>query len=440
VTSGATAEVARGARRDVSALGRLLRGVAVTLLPVLASLYVGAVTFGGTLLPWRPVMVDLDVYRQAGAALLAGQDVYALPGQLPFLYPPFAALLAVPLALLPAGLVQILWTAAGALAVVAVVHRFGLTGWRLSLVATAVVVLVEPVSQTLAFGQVGIFLVALVVLDLVPGPRVLKRRLLPEGVLTALAAAIKLTPAIFVVYLLAVRRWRAAGVAVATGAAVTLGTAVVVPRPSLTFWGRLATGETGLGGSVIYYTNQSVLADVVRVLGLGSGPAALGLLGSALVAVLGVWAGARWAARGEVGLAVVVVGMAGLLASPVSWLHHFVWVVPLGLALLDRTRRVTTTNGRTQPLPAWFQAWGWVLVGWVIVSPFRRLPNGADVELTWAWWQHVLASVTAVLGVGWLVAALVVARRPFPAGASRHVMNEAAARGPRGWPQSSPDG
>ena len=69
--------------------------------------------------PWRPIMVDLDVYRLAGSVLLEGGDFYNLPGRLPFLYPPFAALLAVPLAVLPATLVQVAWTAAGAVALVA---------------------------------------------------------------------------------------------------------------------------------------------------------------------------------------------------------------------------------------------------------------------------------------------------------------------------------
>ena len=97
-------------------MARIGRGVAICLLPVLVALWVGATTFpGGTALPWRPVMVDLDVYRQAGRVLLDGGNFYQLPGPLPFLYPPFAALLAVPLAVLPAALVQIGWTVAGAL-------------------------------------------------------------------------------------------------------------------------------------------------------------------------------------------------------------------------------------------------------------------------------------------------------------------------------------
>ena len=204
--------------RPATGLERVVRGVAVCVLPVLMSLYVAATTFtGGTFWPWKPIMVDLDVYRRAGSVLLAGGDFYALPGPLQFLYPPFAAVLAVPLAVLPLAVVQIGWTAAGALALLAVLHRFGLNGWPLSLIGTAVIFFVEPVVETLAFGQLGIFLVALVVLDLAPGPRVF-RRLLPQGTLTAVAAAIKLTPAIFVLYLLAVGRIRAFVVAVVVGA------------------------------------------------------------------------------------------------------------------------------------------------------------------------------------------------------------------------------
>ena len=396
----------------VGPLGRILRGIAICLPPVLLALYVGATTFsGGSALPWRPIMVDLDVYRLAGSVLLAGGDFYDLPGALPFLYLPFAALLAAPLAVLPPTLVQVAWNAAGALALVAMLYRFGLTGWVLSLVATATVFFVQPVVQTLAFGQLGIFLVALVVLDLVPGPRVLPRRLLPEGTLTGLAAAIKLTPAIFGLYLLLARKRRAFVVTTVSAVAVTLASAIVVPGPSTEFWGRLVRGDTGLGHSIIYYTNQSVMADVVRVLGLGPGPALVGLAASAVVALVGVWAAVLWHRLGEVGLAVNLCGVAGLLASPVSWLHHFVWVVPLAVNL------VLDGSGRPRRLPRGLLVLGWVFVGWVAAAPrgltdeTRRLPNGADVELDWSWFEHLVASVTAVIGVAFLVAAIVFASR-----------------------------
>ena len=105
------------------------RGVAICLLPVLLALDVAAGTFpGGTTIPWRPVMVDLDVYRLAGRVLLDGGDFYRLPG---------------------------------ALMIIGVLHRWGQTGWRLSLWSAVVIYVVLPVSQTLAFGQLGIVLVAL---------------------------------------------------------------------------------------------------------------------------------------------------------------------------------------------------------------------------------------------------------------------------------------
>jgi alpha-1,2-mannosyltransferase len=350
------------------------------------------------------MMVDLEVYRQAGAVLLAGGDFYDLHGPLQFLYPPFAAVLALPLALLPATVVQLGWTAAGALALVAILHRFGLKGWVLSLAGSAVVYLVEPVVQTLTFGQLGIFLVALVVLDLAPGPRVFSRRLLPEGALTAVATAIKLTPAIFVVYLLLVRKFRAFWVAVVTGVVVTLISFAVVPAASYKFWTRLAHGDTGLGHSIIYYTNQSVMADIVRIFGLGQTPAIVGLVLSAAVAVAGLWAATLWHRLGDVRLAVNLCGVAGLLASPVSWLHHFVWVVPLAMSLVERR-----PIGRRR-LPTWYLALGWVFVGWIVVAPFTDLPNGADVELQWTWSQHLLASITALVGLVLLAGAILIAR------------------------------
>jgi alpha-1,2-mannosyltransferase len=283
-------------------------------------------------------------------------------------------------------------------------HRFGLQGWLLSVASAVAVYVVEPIVQTLSFGQLGIFLVALVVLDLVPGPRVFRRRLLPEGVLTAIATAIKLTPAIFVVYLLAVRKFRAFLVAVITGIVVTLISAAIVPATSYEFWTRLAHGDTGLGHSIIYYTNQSVMADIVRIFGLGRTPAIVGLVLSAVVAIAGLWAAVLWHRLGDVRLAVNLCGIAGLLASPVSWLHHFVWVVPLAMSLLER-RPIGPRR-----LPVWFLALGWLVVGWVVVAPFTHLPNGADVELQWSWSQHLLASITAVVGVALLASAIMIAR------------------------------
>ncbi len=388
---------------------RLAQALAICIVPVLVGLFFAPMTFSGTVLPWQPKMVDLDVYRLAGRTVLHGGDIYGLPGSLPFLYPPFAALLAVPLTLVPLKAVQIGWTIAGVLTMLAVLHRVGLKGWQLSVAGAATAMFAEPVFGTLAFGQVGTFLMALVFLDLAPGPRVLgrrppgkRRRLLPEGVLTGLAMAIKLTPGIFLLYLLAARKWRAAIGCALTAAVATLLALAILPATSISFWGRLLAGDTGLGDSIVYYTNQSVLADWVRIFGLNRWTTLAGLAASAVVVVLGIWAAARWHRRGDELMALILCGVAGLLASPVSWSHHFVWVVPMAVIWLK------------QPLPDWFVALGWIFIGWVVVARFMILPNGANIELTFTWEQNLLASFTAMLGFALLVSGLVVARQPRP--------------------------
>ena len=117
VTDGASSEapppVAGQGAPGTLGMAAFARGVAICVLPIVVGLWVAATTFvGGTFIPWRPHMVDLDVYRSAGATLLEGGDFYTLPGPLPFLYPPFAALLAVPLTVLPSAAVEISWTVA----------------------------------------------------------------------------------------------------------------------------------------------------------------------------------------------------------------------------------------------------------------------------------------------------------------------------------------
>lgn len=388
--------------------GRVLRGALICLLPCLVALLVAGTSWGGGLIPWGPRQADLDVYLQAARALGAGDDPYQLPGDLPFLYPPVAAVLAVPLTWPPLEWVMAAWAVVIALTVVALLHRLGLTGWRLSLIAAAIIMVVEPVNQTIAFGQVGVFLVALVALDLMPGPRVLPRaprrwsrdgRWLPIGGLVGVATAIKLTPGLFVVHLLLVRRWRAAIGAVAGFAVLTLLGLLTAPQRSIEFWGRLVHGDTGLGDSVIYLQNQSLFGALTRGLGYGGVGTVLGLAIAALTAVLGVVVAGWWHRRGDEAMAILLCGLATLLASPVSWAHHYVWIVLLaGLLVLRRG------------WPQWFVVLGWLFVGWAATSPYDFLPSADYVEQDYQWWQHVFSSVTPFLGLALLVAAGVVAR------------------------------
>nr|WP_269449938.1 glycosyltransferase 87 family protein [Auraticoccus cholistanensis] len=349
-------------------------------------------------------MVDLDVYLRAARQLLAGTPIYDEGSTLPFLYPPVAALLAVPMTLVPLTLVQVGWVGLNVALLMATMHRLGVHGWRLSLGAGAVVLLVEPVAQTFAFGQLGIILVALVVLDLVPGPRLLDRvgltRRLPTGWASGFGAALKLTPGITIPYLFLAGHRRAAATALGTFVGLGVLAALVLPGTSLTYWGRLAAGDSGLGGSVIYFTNQSVLGTWLRLTRLAPGSELVALALSALVAALGIWAAVLWHRRGKVALAVSLLGVASLLASPVSWSHHFVWVVPLALVMLD------------EELPVPLRVLGFVFAGYSAATPFDRLQGGDDVELTYDWSQLLLDSWTPLLGVALLLVAVVLARVP----------------------------
>ncbi|OYN91290.1 hypothetical protein CGZ91_07550 [Parenemella sanctibonifatiensis] len=372
----------------VAVLQRIAAVVAVCVLPIFVAFGVVADTGDTGLVswPWQALTADLAVYVRAAEQLLAGQDIYDSAGGLPFLYPPVAALLAVPLRLVEWSTAQMVWTALNAVLVVAVLHRIGVERpWLLSLLSALVVQLVHPVSLTLWYGQVGILLVALVVLDLVPGPRLFPVRLLPAGALVGLAAAIKLTPLFFPVVLVCCRQWRTALGAVGSFLLFGVVGAVAAPAASRDYWWGLLGGDTGLGNSVLYVTNQSIHVAVLRRLGPDASGAAV--LASALVVAVGALAVVAWWRRGAVGFAVCLGGVATLIASPVSWAHHFVWVVPMAVAL--------ARPGIPDSLRA--LCGGWVL--WLCLGFYNRLPGGGDVELTWTVDQWWVSAVSALLGI-----------------------------------------
>lgn len=360
-------------------------------LPLLAALTLPPVPPGsGVLWPWGRELIDLEVYQTIGNVVLSGGDIITArsPGGWAFIYPPFAALLCIPLVLFSPDVLAFGWTIVSALALVAVLYRCGLRGWTLSAVASVVLVLCDPVRSTLTYGQVNLLLLALVVLDLVPGPTILGRRpLLPKGVLTGLAAAIKLTPLLFAVYLWLARTRRAAIVAAATFVGYTLVAALVLPSASAQFVTGLLHGETRTGG-VHYIMNQSVLAAMSRVAGGGSWQLYAGLAISAVVALAGAYAAALWFRHGSPLFAVALCGIATILASPISWNHHLVWVVPLGVALLDRG------------LPYAIRVTGWFLVGWASLAPYKvAAPSTGDIELHWNAGQQLVVALTPIAGV-----------------------------------------
>ncbi|WP_114558477.1 glycosyltransferase 87 family protein [Desertihabitans aurantiacus] len=380
--------------------GSRVRRWAVELLPpfVVALLVLPFVISGGRAWPWVPATIDLDVYVLAVRDMLAGGNIYTTqsPGYgLFFIYPPVAAVLMTPLAFGPYALWQVLWTLAGVAAQQSVLRRCGAPrGWRLALLGVVVVLAVEPIRTTLGYGQVNTFLMFLVVADLLPDAEG-ERRWWPRGSLIGLAAAIKLTPALFVLLLLALGRRRPALVAIASFLAFTVVGAIAQPARTVEFFGGLAMGDTRTAGP-IYVGNQSLLGVVARLLGDSRPLTLAGLALAGVVALLSVVVARHWWRAGHPVFAVALVGMATCLASPLSWTHHHVWVVVLAMALLTAWR-----DGR---MPRWLLAVGGFWVLWVsICLPLAALPYGQDAERSYGPLQDLVGSLGPLTGLVLLV-------------------------------------
>lgn len=295
--------------------------------------------------------IDLEVYRFGVQAWLAGGDMYGtLPETsdhitLPFIYPPFAAIVLLPLAVAPWvvawSVLLALSTAALGLTFFVVARRLWPSGGRGGALSIASIALplallvqpgkaidfsrpappipafaLEPVMQTIEFGQVNLLLMALVAVDvLVVRPR------WPRGVLVGIAAAVKLTPAAFVLYFLLRRDYRAAAVAAVSTALVTGLAFLIAPGPSWKFW--LDNPAGGVSGSP-FFTDQNFQAVLARAGVDGSLKTVLWLVLSVGLLALAVPA----IRRAPAPLALMATAGVALLASPTSWSHHWVWVAP----------------------------------------------------------------------------------------------------------------
>ncbi|MBJ7359857.1 glycosyltransferase 87 family protein, partial [Nocardioides sp.] len=208
-----------------------------------------AVVLGAAVaLAWDPL--DLDVYRFGGRSVLDGTPLYAGTDPAtgyPFTYPPVAALLFVPVAVLPDALATAAWVGAGvvALAVVLVVFLrervVSLSPLHLGGLVLLMSVL-DPVRETYGFGQVNLLLMCAVCCDLL----VLRGRW--TGVLIGLAAGIKLTPLVFVVFLVLVGRRAAAFRAIAVFVATVLVGLLLLPASAADYWTHTVWDPGRVGG------------------------------------------------------------------------------------------------------------------------------------------------------------------------------------------------
>ncbi|MFF5130335.1 glycosyltransferase 87 family protein [Streptomyces syringium] len=293
-------------------------------------------------------MIDLLVYRAEGQAVRNGGDLYAMRAthaRLLATYPPFAALLFTPLTLLATAPLRVLATLTNLGLLISLVHlSLRLIGHRPpraapTLAAAALCLWCEPVWTTLRYGQVNLLLAVLVLWDLT---RPAAHRW--AGVGTGLAAGIKLTPALFVVFLalsgLARRpgagHWlRQALVATAAFAGTVAVGALVLPYDAHRFW----TGTVfaaGRAGPAEDTANQSLRGVLARLLHTGDpGPWWLVVASAVALLGLGVAVGARLygPARTAPAWGALSCAATALIVSPVSWSHHWVWCVPMMLLL-----------------------------------------------------------------------------------------------------------
>ncbi|GDY39733.1 glycosyltransferase 87 family protein [Streptomyces antimycoticus] len=303
---------------------------------------------------------DLNVYYGAVGHWLRDGRIYdfTIPGadgaDYGFTYPPFAALCMLPMALFdwPAAITlsMVLNVAASATLLTwligPIVRRHGWNKWFAFVVAACLFALLEPVRDTFSFGQVNLLLLVLVFFDawlLSTG----RGRFAGCGI--GLAAAIKLTPAIFIGYLLITRRWRAAATATATAAAATLLALAVAPGASRVYWTE-ALWDTDRIGVLSYVSNQSwegVLARLVDPV-----PPSGVVWGLGVLAVLAVWARrVRWAAAvGDERAGFALTGVAACLISPITWVHHLVWLIPALAVLVDSGLRPDAPPARRRLL------------------------------------------------------------------------------------------
>ena len=332
-----------GGRKHLSIPGASFRGLR-GWGPALAS-FALAVAYG-LYIALRTYEVDLGVYLRLGGKYIFTSHLYSfvLPHtSLPFTYPPFAALLFAPWqrAFPSVGLVQAVWTMCNVVALLGVLvlslrlikpSLDKTATWRLALALSLPALLLNPVLITIGFGQVNLFITFLVMWDLLSDRRIGKRQM-PLGVATGLAAAVKLTPLLFVPYLVLTRRWRGALTALVVFGACELVTFIVSPTSSRAYWTK-AIFKPGRAGDLSIVDNQnlwSVLDRFAHVVLTGS--IMLPLL--AVTAAGGLFVAAQAHRRSSPLLGVLICAATCLVVSPISWVHHMVWVVPaiLWLAL-----------------------------------------------------------------------------------------------------------
>jgi alpha-1,2-mannosyltransferase len=374
--------------------------------------------------------IDTAVYRDGGiAARNQPALLYSLrlgSAKLPFIYTPFAALVfaagtGASFATWQVGLVVLtieLLPVVAYLSLVLAGRPAGLATAAAAVAIAAVGLWLEPVAMTLVYGQINLVLLVLVVGDLA-----LPDRFKFKGIGIGLAAGIKLTPLIFIPYLLFTRRVTAAAVSALTFA-VTVGLGyALLPHVSAVYWGGQVFGPS----KHFHLDNQSLNGVILRLTHAGPDAHAYWLAAAVVVGIAGLATSIAASRRGHELLGLVTCAATGLLVSPVAWSHHYVYVIPaLALAVCGPWRLGYRIVGACLvvglfgwwPLPIGSQG-GYdptaqlLPRGLLLLAPNRG--NDGTVEFTWRGLDVVVGNyyvLALLLFVAATACALALARRP----------------------------
>lgn len=385
---------------------------------------VAALGYAGWLLLVRAsYRIDVDVYRMGARAWLDGRPLYADGAvfhtsgglDLPFTYPPLAAVVFGPLAWLPLPVASAAITCA-TLALLIAAMTLVLTGlgvwphsdvapepawlrrcWLAAAIVAPAAVWFEPIRSNFGFGQINVVLMALVLADCVP-----RRTRWPRGLLLGWAVALKLTPAVFLLYFALRRDYRAVLTTVASFAAATLLGFALAWTDSWQYWTDTVRNTDRIGGAALN-TNQNLAGALARLTLDEHQRFGLWVAGSLLVLAVTVWATRRALRAGEPMLALICVALFGLVVSPVSWSHHWVWMLPAVLvAGVSAYRRRRIGLGL-------LSAAG---VALMVFSPIYLLPE--HQETVAAGWRQLVG----MSYVWWALAVIVTAGAGRPGGTS----------------------
>ena len=253
-----------------------------------------------------------------------------------FTYPPFAGLAMSPMVHLPFRLVVVIATVGTVVTTVLLtwwfagplIKRKGWTTWYAFGIAACLAIAFEPVRETITFGQVNTLLLALVAADMLFGVAAGRKW---AGVGIGLAVAVKLTPGVFILYLLLTRRWRAALTAMGTAFGATMLAGAFFPDQSREFW-TSALWDTSRVGVLSVLSNQSERGMLAR-LHIGALESKVWVVAVLVTVAFWVWRMRR--APQDVMGGLALTGVLGCLISPVTWIHHCVWLMPAIVRCVD---------------------------------------------------------------------------------------------------------